>query len=274
MKEKKVLKSRRRNGFLLLLLPYFSISGELINNGMIDFPNYLIVAFINVLFLTTVMIIIPLFFRLFNGSEISYQKGRKICLINSIVLLIISLFFDVTMNILFIGGLGVIVYYFVNMFWFVLPKDFSSTVQENIVEKEESIIEEKTKMYSFSRGFVVISFIIIIFLTGIIDFFVYLYFKDRYEELQTENINLTTQNNNQLNKINQLWSRNKEYEKQILENENKVNFMDKHVVIVPANTNIFHKYDCQYLDISNGGLVYNPENAKSEGYVPCSRCIK
>lgn len=58
------------------------------------------------------------------------------------------------------------------------------------------------------------------------------------------------------------------------EQEDKVKFMDDHVVIVPEYTNIYHKYECQYLDLTNGGYIFNPENAEAQGYKACKHCNK
>ena len=58
------------------------------------------------------------------------------------------------------------------------------------------------------------------------------------------------------------------------EQKDKVKFMDDHVVIVPEYTNIYHKYECQYLDLTNGGYIFNPENAKAQGYKACKHCNK
>ena len=58
------------------------------------------------------------------------------------------------------------------------------------------------------------------------------------------------------------------------EQKDKVKFMDNHVVIVPEYTNIYHKYECQYLDLTNGGYIFNPENAEAQGYKACKHCNK
>ncbi len=63
------------------------------------------------------------------------------------------------------------------------------------------------------------------------------------------------------------------YKKEYLKNIDKLSFMDEYIVIVPADTNIYHKYDCKYLDLSSF-LVFNTENAKAEGFKACKHCIK
>ena len=63
-----------------------------------------------------------------------------------------------------------------------------------------------------------------------------------------------------------------------LQNENdslstSADFMEYHVVIVPDDgSNIYHKYGCPRLNTSSGFWIYNTENAKYNGYRPCSYC--
>lgn len=66
------------------------------------------------------------------------------------------------------------------------------------------------------------------------------------------------------------------YSELLNENANmrsKVNFFDEHVVIVPNNTRVYHRYDCIYCDKSSF-LIFNDENAKAMGYRACSHCMK
>lgn len=55
--------------------------------------------------------------------------------------------------------------------------------------------------------------------------------------------------------------------------QQKVNFFDNHAVIIPANTRVYHRYDCTYCDKSSF-RIYNSENAIVQGYKPCSHCIE
>lgn len=55
----------------------------------------------------------------------------------------------------------------------------------------------------------------------------------------------------------------------------KAEFLDNKVVIVGGtSTKTYHKYGCVLLDTTNGYLAFNPENAKANGYKPCSICCK
>ena len=65
------------------------------------------------------------------------------------------------------------------------------------------------------------------------------------------------------------------YQDQLDDYRPKANFLDSYVVIVGNNgTKTYHKYGCVLLDTTNGYLAFNPENAKANGYKPCSICCK
>lgn len=64
----------------------------------------------------------------------------------------------------------------------------------------------------------------------------------------------------------------KYYKKIYNEQLDKINFMDKYIVIVPDNTTIYHRYDCEYLDTSSSFLAFNIDNAKAQGYTACKHC--
>ena len=53
----------------------------------------------------------------------------------------------------------------------------------------------------------------------------------------------------------------------------KIGFYDRYAVIVGDDgTKKYHKYGCSYLDTSDGLWIFNTENAKYQGYKPCSHC--
>lgn len=65
------------------------------------------------------------------------------------------------------------------------------------------------------------------------------------------------------------------YQDQLDDYRLKANFLDNNVVIVGGtSTKTYHKYRCVLLDTTNGYLAFNPENAKANGYKPCSICCK
>lgn len=62
-----------------------------------------------------------------------------------------------------------------------------------------------------------------------------------------------------------------EYEKR--KNRDKLNFYNRSVVIVGDDgTDVYHKYGCSRLDISNGCWIMNPEAADYSDYTRCSLC--
>lgn len=52
----------------------------------------------------------------------------------------------------------------------------------------------------------------------------------------------------------------------------KAVFLDKYIVIRPANTNIYHKYGCKNCDTSSF-YIYDINEATANGYTPCNNCI-
>lgn len=55
--------------------------------------------------------------------------------------------------------------------------------------------------------------------------------------------------------------------------QQKVTFFDNHAVIIPANTKVYHRYDCTYCD-RDSFYILNDGSARAQGYIPCSHCIK
>lgn len=88
--------------------------------------------------------------------------------------------------------------------------------------------------------------------------------KLNYKDTQIKGLNTTITNNQK-----RLSNLQKKYDNI----QPKSEFMDNYIVIVPKNTNIYHKYDCKYLDVSSF-YAFNIENARSQGYVACKHCIK
>lgn len=53
----------------------------------------------------------------------------------------------------------------------------------------------------------------------------------------------------------------------------KADFFDTYAVIVPSNTQVYHKYDCEYCDRSSFS-IFNISSAEARGFIPCSHCIE
>ena len=66
---------------------------------------------------------IPLVCRLIKGKKLSRKWGRLLCVVNSIVAVVISAILQEMFDILFVGGIGAIIYYFINKWLFVAGKE-------------------------------------------------------------------------------------------------------------------------------------------------------
>lgn len=132
----------------------------------------------------------------------------------------------------------------------------NTIIEDNGVKKK--ISDYKITIYS-------LIIVICIETIAILGFGIYSYSKN--SKLNQKNTQIGTLKENAENNADSFYK--------ILYNsqKSKIEFMDEYVVIVPENTNIYHKYDCKYLDISNF-LVFNLENAQAQGYVACKHCIK
>jgi len=69
-----------------------------------------------------IAMIIPLACRLIMGKKLSHKWGKLLCVVNSIIALVISVILQELFDILFVGGIGAIIYYFINTWLFVAGK--------------------------------------------------------------------------------------------------------------------------------------------------------
>lgn len=103
---------------ILLILLWMSSSGQYLN--LLDDPlnnSHLahLYAFIDVTVASMIMISYPFIRRIINKGQIEYYKCKKICIANSIILFIVSIVLTTIAGIGFVGGLGTLCYYFINM---------------------------------------------------------------------------------------------------------------------------------------------------------------
>lgn len=55
--------------------------------------------------------------------------------------------------------------------------------------------------------------------------------------------------------------------------KNQIEFMNKYVSICPVDgTSLYHNYSCAHYDKDDPFYVYSINDARAEGYVPCSYC--
>lgn len=105
---------------VLFIILYLSAIVNYLNSGNGNFNiNYIWLAFIDFAISSFVMMIIPFVFRIVNKKKLSLKKGKIICACNSIILFIVSCILMEIFNIGFIGGLGAIMFYFINKWTFV-----------------------------------------------------------------------------------------------------------------------------------------------------------
>ena len=73
----------------------------------------------NMLLISVVMMVIPFICRLVNKDKLPHKKGKRICLWNSIVLFVLSSLMLAVIETGFIGGVGAVIFYFINKWVFV-----------------------------------------------------------------------------------------------------------------------------------------------------------
>lgn len=107
--------------------------------------------FIGLLILTFIMSVIPFAFWTLNKSDLKYFKGRKICIINSIIYaIIIFIYFlylflnnkDISIIVygIIVSLVSVLLYYFINMLLFVESK--AETLYSSKSKSKETIFDE------------------------------------------------------------------------------------------------------------------------------------
>lgn len=79
-----------------------------------------------------VSMIIPLICRLIKGQELSYKRGKRLCLANAIITFLVPALF----NFPIVGWLGAIFFYFINKWVFVCDKDAADDGEESREESE------------------------------------------------------------------------------------------------------------------------------------------
>lgn len=112
----------------LLFAIYASAVSNYIGSGNVYFINHaLIFGLLDCAIATFCMTITPLIFVIANKGKLDIKKGKKICLVNSLLLLGISIIFTAVGVGGITGGLGAIAFYFINKWLFV--KDFEEKIK-------------------------------------------------------------------------------------------------------------------------------------------------
>ena len=127
----------KRKWYIIFLLWFLQLSsaGQYLNNG-VSFARATIFGFFSMIITSIIMMIIPFLVRYSNKDLLEYNYGKKICIWNSISIFIISIVINITTNgkYIIIGGLGALIYYFINMWLFVSERN----VYENEIELYEN----------------------------------------------------------------------------------------------------------------------------------------
>lgn len=133
--------NRKVWAIVLLSIMFLSCSGGYTQYN-IDFEYTLLYGLIDMTIVSVIMMLVPFILYKKNKGLLNYERGKKICIYNSVILLIIGIILMVTeiTSQSFIGGLGALIFYFVNMAFFTYPKNY---IEENIVEKA---VIDTTKM--------------------------------------------------------------------------------------------------------------------------------
>lgn len=105
----------------LLFLIWLMASGGYLNAGF-EQTSALLYGFIDLIVATALMMSYPFVSRIINKEPIEYRECRTICIANSVILFIVSLILQITIGFNFIGGIGALIYYFINMSFFSAHK--------------------------------------------------------------------------------------------------------------------------------------------------------
>lgn len=77
----------------------------------------------DVTFVSLIMLFIPFIVKCIKKDYLSYKKGKILCIMNSIILYLISVALYVYIEISFVSGITAVLYYFVNKHLFVEYKN-------------------------------------------------------------------------------------------------------------------------------------------------------
>lgn len=131
---------------LIIFLIYLSMAGEYLNNY--EFVQASALAFIDTCLITLLMIFIPGIIRIIKKERLNYNWGCRIALANSIIIFLISFIVSYSLDTnIGIGGLGAILYFFINMLLFAKPytkpdksinnKNTNYDIDNNNIPKDE-----------------------------------------------------------------------------------------------------------------------------------------
>ena len=263
MKEK-INRKRYFGIFLLLLIMWISLSGQYMSASLAGeiSEDWVLPCFIQFLITIIIMTIVPGIFCLMNHGRIENKKGKRICLFNSIILLILSIVLGLISgkSTLFIGGLGAVLFYLINKWAFVYYQDepVDNSKKEKVILKEE-VKKEKIKLSKKSLKFKkteTLSVVLLILL--MLSIILNIYLSTKKDSAKNEP---TTDD-----KCMTFTSCFFEYSDEIT----KAEFLDENIVfVIDGYGNNYYTYDCMQ-KVTNGNeysyRAYNEKMAISNGY--------
>ncbi len=238
---------------------------------------------IGTLILTLIMIAIPAICVIFQKGKLRFEKGLKLCKWNSIILFIISIILTIffmennyTDSFFGIGGLGALMFYFINKWLFVANENEERENHTNIINAgvtntdadaavlSQSICKNNSKKKSL---FLPILLFIALIISVTLNITTVLKLKESNNKislLEKEN----SEYNEALEELSDLYS---EEVIDNLTNDIKIEFYDENIVfVIDGYGNYYYTYD-QMEQVTQGideysYWAYNKEQAISLGY--------
>ena len=109
----------------------------------------LLITLANMCLTSTIMMAVPTFAKLVNKEKLPYKSGKRLCLWNSIILFILSSILLALTEVNFIGGIGAVIFYFINKWIFVAEE---ITVKAPIEQQSTPIVEHPTHICLSEEG--------------------------------------------------------------------------------------------------------------------------
>jgi hypothetical protein len=138
---------------ILIILLWASSSGQYLNEGF-ELSQANMYGLIDIAVASILMLCYPFISRIINKEQIEYYECRSMCIGNSIILFIISLVLTATIGFGFVGGLGAVMYYYINMNLFSAPKtervkkENKEPIDDYIYDPSLSDIENQKNRFS------------------------------------------------------------------------------------------------------------------------------
>ena len=139
----------------LLALLFASTFGQTVETLMKQGASYetgmgygFLLSLANLALISAIMMAVPLICRIVRKEKLEFKRGKRLCLWNSIILFIFSSIFLIMTETNFIGGIGAIIYYFINRWAFVNDKEHSLPTHTSTQEDTHMSLSPKSEMPS------------------------------------------------------------------------------------------------------------------------------